>query len=157
MVTLAGRKALRGPEPQARAGAGAAPLPQCWRRMVNGLVWYGKMPDKTWEVLPPEEPNEPPRSGWLPGRRDRLTVAFAIALASDLASVWLEFVPPLQWALDLATAGALFLVLGRQRLILPALVAEAVPGLAALPAWVLVVGAIALWGTVTPQNAPPRR
>jgi len=114
------------------------------------------MPEKTWEVLPPEQPDRQKSAGQPAGRRDRLRMAFAIAIASDLASVWLEFAPPLQWTLDLATAAALFLVLGRQWLILPALVAEAIPGIAALPAWVLVVSSIAVWGTVTP-NGPPRR
>jgi len=114
------------------------------------------MPDKTWEVLPPEEEAGAARPGGLFHRHSRLAAAFAIAGASDLASVWLEFVPPLQWTLDLATAGALFLVLGRQWLILPALVAEAIPGAAALPAWVFVVGSIALWGTVTP-GSPHKR
>ena len=85
-----------------------------------------------------------------------LALAFAIAGASDLASVLLEFAPPLQWTLDLATAAALFLVLGRQWLILPALIAEAIPGVAALPAWVLVVWSIAKWGTVTLGDRPGR-
>ena len=80
--------------------------------------------------------------------RTRTAVAFAIALVSDAASVWLEFAPPLQWGLDAATAVLLFVVLGRQWLILPALIAEAIPGLAVFPAWVLVVGSIAMWGTV---------
>jgi hypothetical protein len=115
------------------------------------------MSEPTWEVLPPEEPDDTPRQDPSAARRDRLAFAFAIALASDLASVFLEFAPPLQWALDLTTAGALFLVLGRQRLILPALVAEAIPGVAAFPAWVLVVGSIALWGTVTPGGSTGRR
>ena len=112
------------------------------------------MPENTWEVLPPEGSDGPAPSGPSFGRGNRLALAFAIAIASDLASVWLEFAPPLQWALDLATAAALFVVLGRQWLILPALVAEAIPGVAAFPAWVLVVGSIATWGTVTPGGPP---
>jgi hypothetical protein len=44
-----------------------------------------------------------------------------------------------QWAVDLATAFALFLILGRRRAILPGLVAEAIPGLGVFPVWVLVV------------------
>lgn len=115
------------------------------------------MAQPTWEVLPAEEAEGSAPgtgSGW--SRRSRIIAAFAIAAASDLGSVWLEFVPPLQWMLDLATAGALFLVLGRQWLILPALVAEAIPGFAVLPTWVLVVGSIAAWGTVTPGSGPGR-
>ena len=80
-------------------------------------------------------------------------MAFAVAAISDLLSVWLEFVPPLQWALDIMTAGLLFLLLGRQWLILPGLVAEAIPGLALFPFWVLVVGSIAVWGKVSKRTA----
>jgi hypothetical protein len=114
------------------------------------------MPENTWEVLPPEGSDRSARPGPAIGRGNRLALAFVIAVASDLASVWLEFAPPLQWTLDLATAAALFLVLGRQWLILPALVAEAIPGVAVLPSWVLVVGSIAMWGTVTPGGSPPK-
>ena len=112
------------------------------------------MPENTWEVLPPEESNGSAREG-------RRSVA-ATASPSRSRSPWpptsprcgSSSLPPLQWTLDLATAVALFLVLGRQWLILPALVAEAIPGVAALPAWVLVVGSIAMWGTVTPGGRP---
>lgn len=107
--------------------------------------------DKAWEVLPPE--NETTAGGGPPAnesRSHRLATAMAIAIVSDVMSVWLELVPPLQWGLDLATAGLLFLVLGRQWAILPGLFAEAVPGLAAFPAWVMVVVSIGLWGTVKP-------
>ena len=79
-------------------------------------------------------------------------MAFAVAVASDVCSVWLEFAPPLQWALDLLTAGLLFLLLGRRWLILPGLIAEAIPGLALLPFWVLVVASIAAWGKARPQR-----
>ena len=110
------------------------------------------MTEPTWEVLPPEDPARPDAPRDPLGRRSRLALAFAIAAASDLLSVVVEFLPPVQWALDAATAGLLFLILGRQWLILPALVAEAVPGLAVMPAWVLVVGSISIWGTVRPQR-----
>ena len=86
-------------------------------------------------------------------RRMRLTVAFVIAAVSDILSAWLEFVPPLQWAIDIATAVALFLILGRQWVLLPALIAEAIPGLGIFPFWLLVVGSIALWGTVKKPSA----
>jgi hypothetical protein len=121
------------------------------------------MPKTEWEVLPPEGSDGSTRPGPSAGAGtsgtsggNRLALAFGIAVASDLASVFLEFAPPLQWTLDLATAAALFVVLGRQWLILPALVAEAIPGVAVLPSWVLVVGSIAMWGTVTPASGPPR-
>ena len=102
-----------------------------------------------WEVLPKEDPvaqaDQPPV---IVARRKRLVAAFVIAAVSDFLSVWLEFVPPLQWAIDIATAVALFLILGRQWVILPALIAEAIPGLGVFPFWLLVVGSIALWGTI---------
>ena len=79
-------------------------------------------------------------------------MAFAVAAISDLLSVWLEFVPPLQWTLDILTAGLLFVLLGRQWLILPGLIAEAIPGLAVFPFWVLVVGSIAVWGKIAKRR-----
>ncbi len=81
----------------------------------------------------------------------RIAAAFAVAAISDFLSAWLEFVPPLQWSLDLLTAGLLFLILGRQWMILPGLVAEAIPGLAVFPFWVVVVLAITAWGRVDPS------
>jgi hypothetical protein len=90
------------------------------------------------------------------GNWQRLAIAFAIAGLSDVLSAWLEFVPPLQWALDIVTAGLLFLVLGRQWLLLPGLIAEAIPGLAVLPFWMFVVGSIALWGKIqSDAKSPP--
>jgi hypothetical protein len=47
------------------------------------------------------------------------------------------------------TAFLLFLILGRQWLILPGLIAEAIPGLAVFPFWILVVGSIAVWGKIS--------
>jgi hypothetical protein len=60
-------------------------------------------------------------------------------------SFWTEFAPPVQWTIDLITASLLFLVLGRRWAILPGLVAEAIPGLAAFPVWVLVVLSIVVY------------
>jgi hypothetical protein len=114
-------------------------------------VATGKEP--AWEVLPPEDPPRREPSSSASSRRTRLATAFGIAVVSDLLSIWLEFVPPLQWTLDLSTAFLLFLMLGRQWAILPGLVAEAIPGLAVVPAWVLVVLSIAIWGTVKPTGS----
>jgi hypothetical protein len=58
----------------------------------------------------------------------------------------------LQWTLDVVTAYLLFLILGRQWLILPGLIAEAIPGLALFPFWVLVVGSIAVWGKIAKRR-----
>ena len=66
-------------------------------------------------------------------------LALGVAAASDAIGLWAELLLPLQWAVDLATAFALFLILGRRWAILPGLVAEAIPGLGVFPVWVLVV------------------
>jgi hypothetical protein len=49
------------------------------------------------------------------------------------------------------TALLLFMVLGRQWLLLPGLALEAIPALGVLPFWLLVVGAIAVLGTPRPR------
>jgi len=43
------------------------------------------------------------------------------------------------------------MVLGRQWILLPGLIMEAIPGLYVFPFWVLVVGAVAMWGTARPK------
>jgi hypothetical protein len=83
--------------------------------------------------------------------RLRLVLAFGVAGISDGLSLWLTFVPPLEWGLDLATAVLLFAILGWRWLILPGLIMEAIPGLAIFPLWTLVVVAVALWGTPRPK------
>jgi hypothetical protein len=109
-----------------------------------------------WEVLPKEESESPANQPRVPVRRKtRLIAAFVVAAVSDILSAAFEFVPPLQWALDIVTAAALFFILGRQWVILPALIAEAIPGLGVFPFWLLVVGSIALWGTVKPSRKQP--
>jgi hypothetical protein len=82
--------------------------------------------------------------------KKRLVAAFAVAAVSDLLLVWLEFLPPVQWIIDGITALLLFILLGRRWAILPGLVAEAIPGVAVFPFWILVVVAIAVWGTIKP-------
>jgi hypothetical protein len=104
------------------------------------------------EVLPPETPalqgvefRPPPRVRF---SRKRLASAFAIAALADGLSFLFTFTPPLQWGTDLVTAILLFLVLGRQWILLPGLIMEAIPGLYVFPFWMLVVGSVAMWGTV---------
>jgi hypothetical protein len=106
-----------------------------------------------WELLPNQETSRRGAGGGLPDRKRRLAVAFAVAALADLGSAAFAFAPPLQWGLDLLTAGLLFLILGRQWLLLPGLIAEAIPGLAVLPFWLLVVASIAAWGAVKPPVA----
>ena len=62
--------------------------------------------------------------------------------------MWTEFAPPFQWALDLGTAGLLFLILGRRWALLPGLVVEAIPGMGVFPVWVLVVLSIILYDEI---------
>jgi hypothetical protein len=83
--------------------------------------------------------------------RTRLILAFTVAILADGLSVFLTLTPPVQWAVDLVTAILLFVVLGWQWILLPGLIMEAIPGLCVFPFWVLVVGAVALWGTVRPE------
>ena len=80
----------------------------------------------------------------------RLAAAFAIAAVADAMSALLTLAPPLYWGIDLTTAVLLFLVLGRQWILLPGLIMEAIPGLYVFPFWVLVVAAVAAWGTARP-------
>ncbi len=107
------------------------------------------------EALPPETPiprseesQPPPRSRY---SRRRLALAFALAALADGLSILLTLTPPVQWAADLVTAILLFMVLGWQWILLPGLIMEAIPGLYVFPFWVLVVGAVAIWGTARPK------
>ena len=105
--------------------------------------------------MPPATGPQPPLVGTPPLplglTKKRLALAFAIAALSDLISLATNFIPPLQWALDLATAGALFAVLGFRWLLLPGLIMEAIPEVSVLPFWVLAVSAVAVWGSVRPK------
>ena len=80
--------------------------------------------------------------------RARLAIAFGVAAISDFLSMWTEFAPPLQWALDLATAGLLFLILGRRWALLPGLLVEAIPGMGVFPVWVLVVISLVVYDEI---------
>jgi hypothetical protein len=81
----------------------------------------------------------------------RLAIAFAIAGVSDVIGAFASLAPPIGWTVDAVTAALLFVVLGRQWLLLPGLLLEAVPGVGVLPFWLLVVGAIAVLGTPRPK------
>ena len=89
------------------------------------------------EILPVKRPS-----------RTRFAIAFGVAAISDFLSMWTEFAPPVQWALDLATAGILFLVLGRRWALLPGLIVEAIPGMGVFPVWVLVVMSIIVYDEI---------
>ncbi len=107
------------------------------------------------QVLPPETPiphdGEPQPLARSRFSRKRLVLAFTVAALSDGISVFLTLTPAVQWAADLVTAVLLFMVLGRQWILLPGLIMEAIPGLYVFPFWVVVVGAVAMWGTARPK------
>ena len=84
--------------------------------------------------------------------RKTLVFAFAIAAVSDVIGAVSNLAPPIAWLIDLGTALMLFMVLGRQWLLLPGLALEAIPGLGVLPFWLLVVASIAALGTPRPQS-----
>jgi len=95
---------------------------------------------KTWLTGSPRPASAPRLS------KTRLVLAFLVAAASDVVSYGTAFVPPVQWTVDLVTALLLFGLLGWRWAILPGLVAEAIPGVAVFPMWLLVVASVALWG-----------
>jgi hypothetical protein len=80
---------------------------------------------RTQMTLPPTEPGKqpasagPPISETLKFSTKRLVLAFAIAGISDAFGAFATPVPPIVWVVDIGTALLLFLVLGRQWLLLP--------------------------------------
>lgn len=99
----------------------------------------------------PIEPNKRTGSAAVTFSKKRLALAFAIAGISDAIGAFATPVPPIVWLVDIGTALLLFMVLGRQWLLLPGLALEAIPGLGVLPFWLLVTGAIAVLGTPRPD------
>jgi len=105
----------------------------------------------------PMQPSKPPTSAEMPFSKTlkfskkRLALAFVIAGISDAIGAFTTPLPPIVWVVDLVTALLLFMVLGRQWLLLPGLALEAIPGLGILPFWLLVVAAIAVLGTPRPK------
>jgi hypothetical protein len=88
--------------------------------------------------------------------RAKLAIAFAVGAVSDVLAMWTTFAPPVQIALDAATAAILFLILGRRWALLPGLVAEAIPGMGVFPVWVLVVLSIAIYDGIKKPHVKPR-
>ena len=108
------------------------------------------------EDLAQTQPIGPPPPTARPSKL-RLALAFLVAAVSDVVSYGTAFVPPVQWTVDLVTALLLFVLLGWRWAILPGLVAEAIPGVAVFPVWILVVASVALWGEMTRSAPPPRQ
>lgn len=88
--------------------------------------------------------------------RARLAIAFVTAAVSDAVSMWATFAPPIEWAIDGATALLLFLILGRRWALLPGLIAEAIPGMGIFPVWVLVVASIAVYDGIKKPSIKSR-
>ena len=84
--------------------------------------------------------------------KKRFALAFALAAVSDIISFWTAFLPPAQWSVDLCTALLLFLILGRRWAILPGLIFEAIPGVAAFPAWIFVVLSIFVYDDIKARS-----
>jgi hypothetical protein len=103
--------------------------------------------DQTYQ---PMEPSKQPTEAAIKFSKKRLALAFAIAGISDAIGAFATPLPPVVWVVDFVTALLLFIVLGRQWLLLPGLALEAIPGFGVLPFWLLVVGAIAVLGTPRP-------
>lgn len=68
-------------------------------------------------------------------------VAFAVAAVSDVISLGDWMFPPVQIVVDVATALLLWMLMGWHWPMLPALIAEAIPGIELFPSWTLVAGA----------------
>ena len=86
--------------------------------------------------------------------RLRLALAFAVSAVSDFVSIWTEFAPPAQLLVDLATAGLLFLILGRRWALLPGLIVEAIPGMGVFPVWILVVASLVVYDEIRAHRHP---
>lgn len=95
-----------------------------------------------------DAPATPPRRAGL--SNTRFILALIIAVASDAASIAAQIALPVQWIIDGVTALLLFAILGKRWELLPGLVAEAIPGVATFPTWVLVVIAVRV-----AQRRPP--
>ena len=83
--------------------------------------------------------------------KTRLALAFVVAAASDGISIAAELIPPVQLGVDAATVLVLLLILGFRWQLVPALIVEAIPGLALFPTWIAAV--IAIIGFL-PRQAP---
>lgn len=101
-------------------------------------------------------------SGHHPVPRKRKLIALGIGAATDLLEIvvfplfWQGGASPLDLALDLLTAGALWLTLGFKARLLLAFVLELVPGLTLFPTWTALVLSIPSEGPEA-ESAPPMK
>jgi hypothetical protein len=75
--------------------------------------------------------------------------ALLVAVVSDAIGFGVVLMPPVQWSVDVITAGVLLAVLGFRWGLMGALAIEVVPVLQLFPAWTLVMAALA--STEKPQ------
>ena len=84
----------------------------------------------------------------------RLAAALLVAVISDVVAWPLEIAVPLTIALDVATAAALWALMGRSGWLIGVLLAEAVPGVGLVPLWTMVVVGLAFLGRLPGRSAP---
>lgn len=94
--------------------------------------------------------SSPAQARPFPLSKMRFGLALGIAAIADALGAFVTVAPPLVWVVDVLTALLLFMVLGWRWLLLPGLILESIPGVSVMPFWLLVVGAIAVWGTARP-------
>lgn len=85
----------------------------------------------------------------------RIVPALLVALIADTLSLIFSLALPVEWTIDVLAAVSLFVILGARWPLLPALLMEAVPGLAMLPTWLLVVSWIVFAGRTPATRRPP--
>ncbi len=105
-------------------------------------------------TLPSTEPSKQPTTAATPiwktlkFSKKQLALAFAIAGISDAIGAFATPLPPIVWVVDVGTALLLFMMLGRQWLLLPGLALEAIPGFG-----VLSIMAAGSWGDCCPRHS----
>jgi hypothetical protein len=123
-----------------------------WQHYVLGLFREGIAVDTPADPISAAKPTDLDVSPALPQVKrpswKLLALALILAGVSDVFSFVFVLLLPVQWALDLTTAFLLFLIFGRRRAILPALIAEAIPGMGIFPVWILVVISIILYDDI---------
>ena len=77
-----------------------------------------------------------------PVSRLQLTLAFFVAAGADAILFPLQVAEPFSLIIDFITAFLLFVILGWRLILLPALLAEATPGVGVFPLWVLSSAAL---------------
>ena len=122
--------------------------------------------DQPWFAAP--TPGAPaPKLGLLAGRHLlglhyspwQLAAAFVIAIPADVFGWLLSLAPFIAVPVDIVIGVLLWLALGRPIALVSTVILESVPGFAVVPAWTLVVAAIAVYGGlpsaghVTPPGA----